>query len=82
MFAYYYYAVLLHAATSAQPVRRPVDASHPRRRFPRRRRLANGLRLQYMVTEWLFLRRCNLSNVGGRVYVRVRIRVSVILSIT
>ena len=30
--------------------------------------------------EWLLLRRCNLSNIGDRVYVRVRVRV--IFSIT
>ena len=29
-------------------------------------------------TEWLLLRRCNLSNIGGRVYVRVRVSVRVI----
>jgi len=35
-------------------------------------------------SEWLLLRRCNLSNIDGRVYVRVRIRVRVrvIFSIT
>ena len=31
---------------------------------------------------WLLLRRCNLSNIGGRVYVRVRVSVRVIFSIT
>jgi len=28
-------------------------------------------------TEWVLLRRCNLSNIGGRVYVRVRVSVRV-----
>ena len=38
----------------------------------------------FLITEWLLLRRCNLSNIGGRVYVRVRVTVSfrVIFSIT
>jgi len=36
------------------------------------------------VCVWLSLRRCNLSNIGGRVglYVRVRVSVRVIFSIT
>jgi len=38
----------------------------------------------FQFTEWLLLRRCNLSNIGGRVYVRVMVRASVrvIFSIT
>ena len=42
------------------------------------------LRRRVLSTEWLLLRRCNLSNIGGRVYVTVRVRVSVrvIFSIT
>ena len=38
----------------------------------------------FLYTEWQLLRRCNLSNIGGRLYVRVRISVSVrvIFSIT
>jgi len=35
---------------------------------------------EYLFTEWLLLRRCSLSNIGGRVYVRVSVRV--IFSIT
>jgi len=27
--------------------------------------------VQLKISEWLLLRRCNLSNIGGRVYVRV-----------
>ena len=34
-------------------------------------------RCELAFSEWLLLRRCNLSNIGGRVYVRVRVRVSV-----
>jgi len=39
---------------------------------------------QLKISEWLLLRLCNLSNIGGRVYVRVRVRISVrvIFSIT
>ena len=42
------------------------------------------LRRRVLSTEWLLLRRCNLPNIGGRVYVTVRVRVSVrfIFSIT
>jgi len=45
-----------------------------------------GLLQVVSVTEWLLLRRCNLSNMGDRVYVRVSVRarvsVRVIFSIT
>jgi len=33
-------------------------------------------------SEWLLSRRCNLSNIGGCVYVRVGVDVRVIFSIT
>jgi len=36
----------------------------------------------FVETEWLLLRRCNLSNIDGRVYVRDRVSVRVIFSIT
>ena len=36
---------------------------------------------KFLATEWLLLRRCNLSNIGCRVYVRVRVSVRVIFSI-
>ena len=36
-----------------------------------------GLLQVISVTEWLLSRRCNLSNIGGRVYVRVRVIFSI-----
>jgi len=38
--------------------------------------------LWFKTTERLLLRRCNRSNIGGRVYVTVRVSVRVIFSIT
>ena len=38
--------------------------------------------VQFNQSAWLLLRRRNLSNIGGRVYVRVRVSARVIFSIT
>jgi len=43
---------------------------------------AEVARFREKLTEWLLLRRCNLSSIGDRVYVRVRVSVRVIFSIT